>query len=306
MTKKTTDLSEDLSGCDFDSHYVQVHGSKLHYIKQGEGDPILFLHGIPTSCYLWRNIIPGLSDQAQCIALDLIGMGESDKPAIQYSIEDHIYYVEGFIQALGLRNITLVMHNWGSVIGFDYAMRKPENIKALVFYESHVKPVLTSDMLSLPFQMRAFALGNKEKNYNLIVQDNYFVEEFLPRAVLRKLTDREMAQYRKPFETIESRQVLWQYFLDFPLGSMQDNTFALMSRYSECLQRSLLPKLLLYSVPGFATPIEDVVWCRNHLPNLTAIDVGYALHFAQETVPLAFRQHLAAWYWDLAKDTVRC
>ena len=291
----------------FDSHYVQVHGSKLHYIKQGEGDPILFLHGIPTSGYVWRNIIPGLSSQAQCIALDLIGMGQSDKPVIQYSIEDHIYYVEGFIQALGLRNITLVMHGWGSVIGFDYAMRNPKNIKALVFYESHARPALSTDMLSLPLQMRAFVLGDKERNYNLIVHDNYFVEEFLPRAVLRKLTDKEMACYRKPFEAIESRQVLWQYFLDFPLGNnIHGNAFALMSRYSECLQRSLLPKLLLYSVPGFVTPMEDVVWCRNHLPNLTAIDIGYALHFAQETVPLAFRQYLADWHRDLLKDTVSC
>lgn len=205
----------DLSGFPFDSRFVEVNGSKLHYIEEGEGDPILFLHGMPTSCYLWRNIIPALAEQDRCIAPDLIGMGQSDKPKIQYNLNDHIRYIEGFIQALGLRNITLVMHGWGSVIGFDYAMRHPDNMKALVFYESHVRPALSLEMLSLPLQMRAFMLSDAEKNHDLIVKDNYFIEQFLPRAVLRKLTDKELAYYRKPFETVESRQLLWQYFWTF-------------------------------------------------------------------------------------------
>jgi len=289
-----------------DSLFVSVEGSKMHYMEEGEGDPILFLHGMPTSSYLWRNIIPGLAEHDRCIAPDLIGMGESDKPVIQYTLEDHIRYIEGFIQALGLRNITLVMHGWGSVIGFDYAMRHPENIKALAFYEAHLRPPVNQDILSLPLQMEAFFLSHPEKNYKSIVKDNYFFNQFLSRAMLRKLTDAEWAYYQKPFETTESRELLWQYFLDLPLGDPEHPTLALMFRYSERLQRSLLPKLLLYSIPGFVTPIADVVWCRDHLPNLTVVEVGYALHFAQETLPREFSQCLAAWYTELEKDTIAC
>lgn len=297
-----TEQAFDLSSFPFDSRFVGVNGSKLHYIEEGEGDPILFLHGIPTSCYLWRNIIPSLAEYGRCVAPDLIGMGQSDKPAIQYSIEEHIRYIEGFIQALELQDITLVMHGWGSVIGFDYAMRYPENIKSLVFYEAHVRPALNLEMLSLPLQMDAFVLSDAEKNYDMIVKENYFVEQFLPRAIMRTLTDKEMAYYRKPFETVESRRPLWQYFLDFPLGDVHDNALALMQRYCERLQTSAVPKLLLYAMPGFITPISDVVWCREHLPNLSVIEIGHALHFAQETLPREFSHCLASWYTALEKD----
>lgn len=289
-----------------DSRFVSVQGSKMHYREEGEGDPILFLHGMPSSSYLWRNIIPCLAEHDRCIAPDLIGMGESDKPVIQYTIEDHIRYIEGFIQALDLHDITLVMHGWGSVIGFDYAMRHPENIKALAFYEAHVRPPSNQNILSLPLQMEAFLLNHPEKNYKLIVKDNYFFNEFLSRAMLRKLTDAERSHYQKPFETLESRELLWQYFLDLPLGDPEHPSLVLMSRYSEHLQRSLLPKLLMYSVPGFMTPIADIVWCRDHLPNLTVSDLGYALHFAQETLPREFSQSLVSWYTELEKDIIAC
>ena len=112
-------------------HYVDVHGSRIHYIEEGTGDPVLFLHGNPTSSYLWRNIIPHVQSHARCIAMDLIGMGKSDKPAIDYSFFDHAKYVEGFIETLGLQNLTLVIHDWGSALGFHYAMRNEANIKAL-------------------------------------------------------------------------------------------------------------------------------------------------------------------------------
>src|SRR5258707_79307 len=107
----------------YTSQYVDVYGSKMHYFEQGEGDPILFLHGIPTSSYLWRNVIPHISTLGRCIAPDLIGMGKSDKPDIEYSLSDHIKYIEKFIDTLKLKNLTLVLHGWGSIIGFNYAIR---------------------------------------------------------------------------------------------------------------------------------------------------------------------------------------
>jgi len=131
MTKNNADISAEFP---YASHYIEVLGSKMHYVEQGSGDPILFLHGIPSSSYLWRNIIPFLADKGRCIAVDLIGLGKSDKPDIAYTVFDHIRYIEAFINALGLTNLTIVMHAWGSVIGFDYAMRNEANIKALAFF----------------------------------------------------------------------------------------------------------------------------------------------------------------------------
>ena len=127
------------------SKYVEVHGSKMHYLDEGVGDPILFLHGNPTSSYLWRNIIPHLTPHARCIAPDLIGMAKSDKPDLNYRFFDHVKYVEGFIEKLGVSNLTLVAHDWGSALGFHYAMRHEDNVKGLAFMEAIVKPLSWED-----------------------------------------------------------------------------------------------------------------------------------------------------------------
>ena len=137
-----------ISDFPFHDNYVEVLGSKIHYIDEGQGDPIVFLHGIPTWSYMWRNIIPSLNKQARCIAPDLIGFGKSDKPDIEYSVFDHIRYIEAFIKALGLKNITFVLHAWGSTIGFDYAVRHQDKIKGLAFLEAHIRAADTVDMVS--------------------------------------------------------------------------------------------------------------------------------------------------------------
>ncbi|MEL7232893.1 MAG: alpha/beta fold hydrolase, partial [Chloroflexota bacterium] len=129
----------------FESRFVDVHGSKMHYVDVGEGAPVLFLHGNPTSSYLWRNIIPHMSDHARCIAPDLIGMGKSDKPDIPYRFDDHYRYITGFIEALDLTNITLVIHDWGSALGFHYAMQHEDNVKGVAFMEAIVRPMSWSD-----------------------------------------------------------------------------------------------------------------------------------------------------------------
>ena len=130
----------------FESKYLDVHGSKMHYIDEGEGDPILFLHGNPTSNYLWRNIIPYLTPHARVIAPDLIGMGKSDKPDISYNFFDHTKYLEGFIEKLELTNVTLVLHDWGSGLGFHYGMRHENNLKGIAFMESMIKPLKWEDL----------------------------------------------------------------------------------------------------------------------------------------------------------------
>jgi len=278
------------------SKTVEVNGSKIHYLEQGSGDPILFLHGMPTSSYLWRNIIPGISDQARCIAPDLIGMGESDKPDIEYRIFDHIKYIEGFIDALNLKNITLVMHGWGSVIGFDYARRHEDNVKALSFFESHVRPTTDWNMLSLPVQQFASLLSRPGAAYRAVVQQNYLVNKLLPRGVIRPLQSEELAVYQKPFRTPESRKPLWQYVQDLPLGEGPDDVVELIAQYSTWLEKTPLPKLMMYAIPGFITTVATVQWARDHMQNLELVGLDDVLHFAQESVPELFSQKLREWY----------
>lgn len=279
----------------FKSHFLEVDGSKIHYLDEGNGDPIVFLHGIPTSCYLWRNIIPLVKSAGRCIAPDLIGMGKSDKPDIEYRIFDHIHYIDAFIEQLGLENITLVLHGWGSLIGFNYAMNHPHNVKRIAFFESHVRPSLSLDMASLPMQDRVFLLGDEAEQRRQIIDENYFVASFLKRATLTNLDKETVAYYHQPFEAIEHRKVLWQYFKGLPMGDGPEDVVELMERYSEYLQRSDVPKLMMYAVPGFVTNIETVVWCKAHLKELLLVDLGDAMHFAQETKPAEFAKVLLTW-----------
>ena len=129
----------------FPSQFVEVKGSRMHYVEQGGGDPILLLHGNPTSSYLWRNVIPHLSGQGRCIALDLIGMGQSDQPDIDYRVATHAEYVAAFIEALGLRNLRLVLHDWGGYMGMNYAAANPDNVRAIAMMETVTKPIAMAD-----------------------------------------------------------------------------------------------------------------------------------------------------------------
>jgi len=283
----------------FESRYLEILGSRIHYIEEGEGDPILFLHGIPTSSYLWRNIIPALSKDARCIAPDLIGMGKSGKPNIEYRVFDHIQYIEALIEQLDLRNITMVLHGWGSVIGFDIATRHQDRIKGLAFMESHLRPVIDWGMVSLPVQELAVVLNSPDGGYDVIMNSNYFVNKVLPSGVLRKLSEKEMVHYREPFMSTGSCKPLWQYLQDLPLGDGPKDVVDLITNYSKKLQIFTCPKLLMYAVPGFITTIATVQWARDHFPNLTLVDVGDALHYAQETNPVRIGSELKKWYRSL-------
>lgn len=276
-----------------------VKDANIHYVEMGEGDPILFLHGMPTSSYLWRNIMPALSDQARCIAPDLIGMGQSDKPDIAYTIHDHIDYMSAFLDQLDLKNLTLVLHGWGSVVGFELARRHPEKIKAIAFYESHIKPVTNWSDLSLPVQQFAALLKNKKASYHAIVDQNYLIKKLLPSGVVRKLTEEEMKHYEQPFQTKESRKPLWQYVNDLPVGNGPDDVVDLIQRYSDWLTTTTFPKLMLYAMPGFITTMDMVCWGRDHLASLTMISLEDAMHFAQESDPEGFSSALKNWYETL-------
>ncbi|MDF1796005.1 MAG: haloalkane dehalogenase [Coxiellaceae bacterium] len=276
------------------SQFVEILGSKIHYIDEGEGEPLLFIHGMPTSSYLWRHIIDQLKDNYRCIALDLVGMGSSDKPDIDYRIFDHIKYFDAFVEALELKDITLVMHGWGSLIGFDYAKRHESNVKAMAFYESHVRAAIDWDMLSLPVQQLASMLQSKA-SYSAIVEHDYLVEKLIPSGAINQLSGDVIEKYREPFPDADSRKPLWQYVQDLPLGDGDTDVVELIDAYSAWLQTTTIPKLLMYAIPGFITTIDTVLWSRDNICELELVELGEAMHFAQETMPGVFSQALSSW-----------
>ena len=275
------------------SKYVEVYGSNIHYLEAGKGDPILFLHGIPTSCYLWRNIIPHLTSLGRCIAPDLIGCGKSSKPDIQYSILDHIKYIDQFIEKLNLKKTVLIMHGLGSVIGFDYAMRHENNCKGLVFYEAFLRSD-DSEELSLPFyeQVNHF---QEDYAFDRVVNGPSYIDKIIPQTVMKKLSEEEMNHYREPFEQEGSEKPLLQYFKELPMGDGKGKMSKLIANYSKKLTKSKLPKLMLYSIPGFITTIATAMWAKKNLPHLELIDIGEELHLAQETCPQLIGETISVW-----------
>ena len=283
----------------FDSRFVTVHGSSMHYVESGVGDPIVFLHGNPTSSYLWRNVIPHLSPLGRCVAPDLIGMGRSSKPEIEYRFFDHVRYIEGFLETLGLRDITLVIHDWGSALGFDYAMRHPKNIKAIAFLEAILMPL--PDFQAFPDGMREMfrAFRSPDQGRKLIIDQNIFIERVLPNAILRKLSEEEMNRYREPFLEPKSREPLWRWPNEIPVGGKPADVEAVVTDYNLKLQQSEIPKLLLYATPGAVLTAPLVEWCRRSLKNLAAVNVGAGVHYLQEDQPHEIGQAVASWYRDL-------
>ena len=283
----------------YTSHYIEVHGSKLHYVEEGLGDPILFLHGNPTSSYLWRNILPHVTPLARGIALDLIGMGKSEKPDIEYRFFDHVTYVEGFIELMGLKNLTLVIHDWGSALGFHYAMRHEDNMKGLAFMEAIMAPAPSWEVFPAESRDLFKALRTPEVGWDLIVNQNIFVEKLLPGGVVRALTEAEMNYYREPFREVKSRKPVWRWPNEIPIaGEPKDVTEAVLS-YNQKLQESELPKLLFYATPGSIMPAPLVERTTAHLKNLKTVDVGQGIHYLQEDHPDLIGSELASWYRTL-------
>lgn len=218
----------------YQPHYVEVIGSRMHYVDEGRGDPILLLHGNPTWSYLWRNIIPHLSTVGRVVAPDLIGMGRSDKPDIPYRFFDHVRYLERFIAALDLRHVTLVIHDWGSVLGFHYAMRHESNVKGIAFMEANVRPRYGWDEFDEASRRTFKELRDPDRGWHMAVEENVFIETLLPGATVRQLTEEEMNHYREPFRAVASRTPLWQWARELPIAGEPPDVFAAVEDYSEC------------------------------------------------------------------------
>jgi len=281
----------------YESHYIEILGSNIHYIESGKGDPIVFIHGNPTSSYLWRNIIPFVTPHGRAIALDLIGMGKSDKPEIEYTYTDHFQYVKGFIEALDLDHITLVVHDWGAALGFDYARRFPDKIKAIAFMEGPVPlfPAASLDALPPPLSDFFRAMRDPVIGYESIVVQNSFVEQTLPAFINRPLSEAEMAFYRAPYPTESSRIPLWVWPNEVPIGGSPLETTTILNQVKDFMQNTEIPMLLLYASPGAIVTADIVTWYTNNIKHLESNFVGQGFHFIQEDQPKAVGLAISDW-----------
>lgn len=283
----------------FESKFIEVLGSKMHYIDEGEGNPFLFLHGNPTSSYLWRNIIPHVKPLGRAIAVDLIGMGKSAKPDIDYRFSTHIKYINEFIRLLELKNIVLVIHDWGSAIGFNYAMSHESNIKGIVFMEAMVKPSYWKDF---PFIARLLfkRFRHPTKGAKMIIKNNFFIEKVLPAFMVRKLTKEEMDFYREPFLEESSRKPVLVWPNEIPIDGYPEDNTEIVQQYYEKLKQSNIPKLLLWAKPGAIIKEKDVIQIKREFKFLQDVYLGKGKHYLQEDHPDEIGKAVVDWYQGLA------
>nr|BDU49366.1 fusion protein of HaloTag and monomeric orange fluorescent protein with ER targeting domain [synthetic construct] len=288
--------SEIGTGFPFDPHYVEVLGERMHYVDVGprDGTPVLFLHGNPTSSYVWRNIIPHVAPTHRCIAPDLIGMGKSDKPDLGYFFDDHVRFMDAFIEALGLEEVVLVIHDWGSALGFHWAKRNPERVKGIAFME-FIRPIPTWDEWP-EFARETFqAFRTTDVGRKLIIDQNVFIEGTLPMGVVRPLTEVEMDHYREPFLNPVDREPLWRFPNELPIAGEPANIVALVEEYMDWLHQSPVPKLLFWGTPGVLIPPAEAARLAKSLPNCKAVDIGPGLNLLQEDNPDLIGSEIARW-----------
>lgn len=276
---------------------VLVNGKRMAYVEMGDGDPIIFQHGNPTSSYLWRNIMPELAGHGRCIAVDLIGMGDSDKldnaGPDSYRYVEHRDYLFAAWEQLGLtENITFVIHDWGSALGFDWARQHPDKVRGIAYMEGIVKPMGWEDW---PEAIRPLFQGfRSEAGESMVLEKNVFVERVLPGSVLRELTESEMAVYRRPYESAgESRRPTLTWPREIPLDGEPADVHAIVAAYADWLGRSTVPKLFINAEPGAILTGSQREFCRR-FPNQSEVTVAGS-HFIQEDSPAEIAAAIRAW-----------
>ena len=281
----------------FENKFIDIGGSSLHFIEEGKGNPILFLHGNPTSCYLWRNIVPLVSSGSHCMALDLIGFGKSDKPDIDYNFQDHYKYIEAFIDALELKNIVIVGHDWGGILGFWYALNHQENVRGIAFMETFPF-TFTIDVFPPEFAKLIQAFRTPEQGYQLIQVQNIFVEQILPLNVFNKknVTEELMENYRHPFPTVESRKPIRRFPEMLPLDpNVEKEAYGVIRTIEESLDSFKFPMMLIKGNPGAIISEKRVEWLRARIPDLLVNDIGSCYHYLQEDNPEGIGNSLKHW-----------
>lgn len=282
----------------FSKRFLTVHGRRMACVDTGAGDAIVFLHGNPTSSYLWRNVMPHLNGFGRLIAPDLVGMGDSEKLADsgpgRYRFVEHRQYLDALLDTLDLGDaITFVAHDWGSAFAFDWARRHPERVRGIAHMESMVGPLTWEDF---PVSMRPLFEGfRSDAGEEMVLTNNVFVEQLLPGAIQRKLTDEEMDEYRRPFaQPGEARRPTLTWPREIPLDGYPSDVHDILESYSHWLQTSNVPKLLIRAEPGAILRERTLALARS-LPNQQEITVP-GIHFIQEDAPDAIGEALREWH----------
>lgn len=285
----------------YEKSYKTIHGKRMAYVDVGSGDPIVFLHGNPTSSYLWRNVMPHLEGRGRLIAPDLIGMGDSEKldnsgPGT-YSYVEHRKYLFALLEELGVdQNVTLVIHDWGSGLGFHWAHQNPDAVKGIAFMEAFVAPIPSWDDFP-DGEREAIQAVRSPAGEEMVLQGNSFVEGVLPGTILRTLTQAEMAEYRRPFLNAgEDRRPTLTWPRQIPIEGEPADVHEIVSAYSAWMAQNDIPKLFINAEPGalIKGAARDLVrtW-----PNVTEVAVE-GIHFIQEDSPDAIGQAIADWLPD--------
>ncbi|MEZ5565937.1 MAG: haloalkane dehalogenase [Gammaproteobacteria bacterium] len=292
-------------------NHRKIFGHQMAWVQKGDGDAIVFLHGNPTSSYLWRNIMPALESMGRCVAPDLIGMGDSDKLTSsgperlrkQYSFSDHYRYLDALLDELNLGpRVTLVLHDWGSALGFHWARLHAERVAGIAYMEAIVRPVSWAEW---PAPSQGIFKGlRSEKGEELILQKNVFVERILPGSIQRTLTDAEMEEYRRPFlQAGESRRAMLTWPRELPIDGEPADVVAIVQQYAGWMASNRIPKLFINADPGAILVGAQREFCRTW-PNQTEVSVP-GIHFIQEDSPREISAALAAWIRNQTRSATR-
>jgi len=286
-----------ISAAEPQKNFINVHGKRMAYVEMGEGDPIVFQHGNPTSSYLWRNIMPHLADQGRCIAVDLIGMGDSDKlddpgPDSYRYVEHREYLFEAW-DALDIKTrVTLVIHDWGSALGFDWARNHPGAVMGIAYMEGIVMPVNWDDWPERATNI--FKTFRSDAGETVVLEKNVFVERVLPSSVIREMSEEEMNVYRRPYlNEGEDRRPTLTWPRQIPIEGEPEDVCQVVEDYSKWLESSDVPKLFVNADPGSILVGRQREFCRG-FANQTEVTVP-GLHFIQEDSPDEIGQAIADW-----------
>lgn len=276
--------------------YATVNGKQMAYHDSGEGDPVVFLHGNPTSSYLWRNVIPQVRPHARCIAPDLIGHGDSDKlddtGPNSYTLVEHREYLDGLLDQLDLGDhVTFVIHDWGSALGFDWANRHRDRVAGIAYMEAIVRPVTWDEWPEAA--KRVFQGFRSDAGEDMVIENNMFVERVLPGSILRDLTDDEMNEYRRPFTEPQHRRPTLTWPRQIPISGEPADVVEIVDAYAQWLTTSDIPKLLIVADPGAILHGPQLDFARAW-PNTTEVNVKGG-HFCQEDSPVEIGDAVAAW-----------
>lgn len=291
---QTADRIQEAFGPGATTQEIAVLDSTISYVEVGSGRPFVFLHGNPTSSWLWRKVVKNLEGEGRLLAVDLIGFGASGKPDIEYDLDDHQSYLDAWFQALGLTDVTLVLQDYGAAFGVRWASQNPDKVRDVILLEPVIRAIDSADLPEQFVQTRALVKtpGDGER---FVFDDNKFLTLLLPNTFLTPLTDEELQPYLEPFPTPASRKPIIFFPRHLPVDSEPQSTVDWLEESVDWLSSSDTPKLLLTFEPGFLLTPPILEWAKSTIKNLTVQEGGAGVHFVQEEEPERIAQAIKDW-----------